>query len=145
MTRVEKAITQVPGVDAVTVNLATESAAVHGRAAAAQVVEAVRKAGYQVAAGTADLKIDGMTCASCVSRVEQALRKLPFVLDASVNLATGIARVEHVGGADALRPLLEGQRAPVLAVDLLPGVVDGRLGVEDQPVEVEDQEPLHVR
>jgi len=33
----------------------------------------------------------------------------------------------------------------VLAVDLLPGVVDGRLGVEDQPIEVEDQQPLHAR
>ncbi|RZJ08870.1 MAG: copper-translocating P-type ATPase [Acidovorax sp.] len=40
-----------------------------------------------------DLGIGGMTCASCVSRVERALRKVPGVLDATVNLATESARV----------------------------------------------------
>ena len=35
-----------------------------------------------------------MTCASCVGRVERALKKLPFVLDASVNLATDTANVQ---------------------------------------------------
>ncbi|WP_304505168.1 cation-translocating P-type ATPase [Acidovorax sp. sic0104] len=40
-----------------------------------------------------DLGIGGMTCASCVSRVERALRKVPGVSDATVNLATESARV----------------------------------------------------
>lgn len=40
-----------------------------------------------------DLGIGGMTCASCVSRVERALRKVPGVQDATVNLATESARV----------------------------------------------------
>ena len=44
---------------------------------------------------TLDLGIDGMTCASCVSRVERALRKVPGVHDASVNLATESARVAY--------------------------------------------------
>jgi len=42
---------------------------------------------------TLDLGIGGMTCASCVMRVEKALKKVPGVLDASVNLATESARV----------------------------------------------------
>jgi len=42
---------------------------------------------------TLDLGIDGMTCASCVSRVEKALKKVPGVSDAAVNLATESARV----------------------------------------------------
>ncbi len=37
--------------------------------------------------------IGGMTCASCVMRVERALKKVPGVVDASVNLATESARV----------------------------------------------------
>ena len=39
------------------------------------------------------LRIDGMTCASCVARVEKALRAVPGVEDASVNLATEKASV----------------------------------------------------
>ncbi len=40
-----------------------------------------------------DIGIGGMTCASCVMRVEKALKKVPGVRDASVNLATESARV----------------------------------------------------
>src|SRR6478736_9371671 len=40
-----------------------------------------------------DLLVGGMTCASCVSRVERALMRVPGVQEASVNLATESARV----------------------------------------------------
>lgn len=43
--------------------------------------------------GSLDILVEGMTCASCVVRVEKALRKVPGVLDASVNLATETARI----------------------------------------------------
>src|SRR5512141_1275014 len=49
--------------------------------------------GLQAAPGVVDLKVEGMTCASCVARVEKALRKVPGVVDASVNLATETATV----------------------------------------------------
>jgi len=54
---------------------------------------------------TLDLGVGGMTCASCVSRVEKALKKVPGVQDAAVNLATESARVSWQGGED-LAPLL---------------------------------------
>ncbi|MDB5881768.1 MAG: copper-translocating P-type ATPase [Ramlibacter sp.] len=44
------------------------------------------------------LGIEGMTCASCVGRVEKALKKVPGVASAQVNLATETAEVGWAGG-----------------------------------------------
>ena len=94
--RVERAVARVPGVSAVSANLATEQARIQfdgqpGTAAA--VAEAVTKAGYGVASQEITLEIGGMICASCVGRVERALRAVPGVTGAEVNLATERARV----------------------------------------------------
>ena len=99
--RVEKALQRTPGVRSASVNLATESAAVEletGTTVAAAVA-VVEKAGYHVPQHTLNLRIDGMTCASCSSRVERALLRVPGVASASVNLATGVAQVDGPGGA----------------------------------------------
>ena len=50
----------------------------------------------------AQLSVEGMTCASCVARVERALGKLDGVVEANVNLATERATVRGVAGVDAL-------------------------------------------
>jgi Cu+-exporting ATPase len=114
--RVEKALRAAPGVGEASVNLATETAqllptaAAAGSAApglqaalgglpAALAVQAVEKAGYEVPRQTARLRIVGMTCASCVGRVEKALARVPGVLAASVNLATETAEVTWAGRA----------------------------------------------
>jgi len=47
---------------------------------------------------TIDISVGGMTCASCVGRVEKALNKVPGVVNASVNLATESARIQVQGG-----------------------------------------------
>ncbi|MFX8797521.1 heavy metal-associated domain-containing protein, partial [Acinetobacter baumannii] len=47
------------------------------------------------------LDIQGMTCASCVSRVEKALSKTPGVQSANVNFATHQAMVKHGHEVDA--------------------------------------------
>lgn len=94
--RVEKALKQLGGVTDVSVNLATEEASVKttSELPASVLAEAVRKAGYEVVTQFVELQVDGMTCASCVGRVEKALLKVPGVLNASVNLATEKATVE---------------------------------------------------
>ncbi len=53
------------------------------------------------------LNIDGMTCASCVARVERVLRKVPGVVEANVNLATAQA---SVGGQPDPQALTEAVR-----------------------------------
>jgi Cu+-exporting ATPase len=103
---VEKALAAVPGVSSVAVNLATEAATVHGTALdAARLRRAVDEAGYEVPTDTLQLAIEGMTCASCVARVEKALAAVPGVLRASVNLASESARVEVVRGVVNARAL----------------------------------------
>jgi P-type Cu+ transporter len=101
--RVEKALAAVPGVTEASVNLATEVARVTSSTPIplATLQAAVEKAGYTVAQREIDLDIAGMTCASCVGRVEKALLKVPGVLAASVNLATESARIKVTGGLEA--------------------------------------------
>ena len=97
--RVEKALRKIPGVRDASVNLATETATVDAPEVAPDtLLQAVTQAGYGVATAQATLAIEGMTCASCVGRVEKALRKVPGVLETSVNLATESARVRMLAG-----------------------------------------------
>jgi heavy metal translocating P-type ATPase len=100
--RVETAIAAVPGVEAASVNLATEAAEVRfaAPADAAAIRAAVAKAGYGVPSEEVDLAIEGATCASCVRRIETALARVPGVEAASVNLAAESARVQVLRGTD---------------------------------------------
>lgn len=98
--RVEKAITAVPGVSAAAVNLATGKARVTlAGADTGAIADAIRSAGYEPGATTIALAISGMTCASCVGRVEKALRAVPGALSAEVNLATERATIRVADGA----------------------------------------------
>lgn len=98
--RVEKALKTVPGVVDASVNLATESATVRSEQplSTASLNEAVKKAGYELAQEEIVLAIIGMTCVSCVARVEKALNKTPGVISSSVNLATERATVKVIAG-----------------------------------------------
>jgi len=113
--RVEKSLTKVAGVQEASVNLATEKAKVvydPSMVTLDQLAGAVTKAGYGVSElpseqpaatttvigtvptdGELMFGVEGMTCASCVRRVEKALAKVDGVQEASVNLATEQARV----------------------------------------------------
>jgi Cu+-exporting ATPase len=104
---VEKALAAVPGVQKVAVNLATESATIEAAAPDARALRAaVDDAGYEVPTEQLRLAIDGMSCASCVARVERALVAVPGVVGASVNLASEVATLEVVAGSVAPRALL---------------------------------------
>ena len=102
--RVERALRGVEGVSTVAVNIATERAQVSfgtGRADAALIANTIRDVGYEPVEDTLELKIAGMTCASCVARVERALKAVPGVIEANVNLATERATVRAVGTPEA--------------------------------------------
>ncbi len=98
--RVRRALLKVPGTVAAEVNPASGRADVTGTATVADLTAAVAQAGYRVPEATFDLSIGGMTCASCVGRVQRALAAVPGVLDATVNLATERAHVRAVAGTE---------------------------------------------
>ncbi len=94
--RIENALNILPGVIGATVNLATERADVTTTPEAHRndLVKAIENSGYVVpAASNVELSIEGMTCASCVGRVEKALNTVPGVESVIVNLATEKATV----------------------------------------------------
>ncbi|MFN0163572.1 MAG: heavy metal translocating P-type ATPase, partial [Burkholderiales bacterium] len=99
--RVETSLARVAGVVDVSVNLATEAATVTAADAvgARELEDAVARAGYTVPQDSVVLDIQGMTCASCVGRVEKALKRVPGVAGAEVNLATERATVQTYKGA----------------------------------------------
>ena len=97
--RVEKALLALPGVNSATVNLATQQATVRfaDKPDADLAAEAVKKAGYTAhipqPPAQVVLEVDGMTCASCVGRVEKTLQSSAGVAAASVNLVTKRASI----------------------------------------------------
>ncbi len=93
--RVERAAGAAPGVTAATASLASERVTVSTGPGftLAGLAAALQRAGYPVARRDVTLAVDGMTCASCVRRVERALLAVPGVLQAQVNLATEQAAI----------------------------------------------------
>ena len=71
----------------------------------------------QPLSNTSRLAIEGMTCASCSSRVEKALLRVPGVLSASVNLATEAATVQTAAGVELAHLLAAIERAGYHATD----------------------------
>lgn len=99
--RLEGVLAKTTGVKAANVNLAMERANIEladRETGAAELVEIVRKAGFEVPLHSVGLDVTGMTCANCAGRVEKALRALPGVIDARVSAATDRADVNWLGG-----------------------------------------------
>ena len=98
--RVEQALLGTPGVTAASVNLASEKAevtlAADGQTQA--LLQTVKDCGYETRTEQYQLSVIGMSCASCVGKVEKALLGLPGVLSAQVNLAAETATVEVLSG-----------------------------------------------
>lgn len=98
---VEKSLKNLAGVKDVKVNLAAGKATIEfdpGQAGIPDLVNVIKDIGYEVATEEFSFKVTGMSCAACVNKVEKAIRSLPGVKNAVVNLATESARVEYVPG-----------------------------------------------
>ncbi|KAG2488440.1 hypothetical protein HYH03_012947 [Edaphochlamys debaryana] len=117
----ESSLRRVPGVSRVSVALMTETAQVEYDpflVSLPDLVDAIEDTGFDAALadeaqepGAARLVVRGMTCAACSSAVEAALREVPGVSEASVNLLAGQALVKYdprvVGGPRELIEAVE--------------------------------------
>lgn len=122
---IERALKAVPGIETVSVNLATERANIitDSTVPRMRLIEAIEKAGYSVpaqmpaATGPVELSVEGMTCASCVGRVERALKAVSGVTNAVVNLATERATIHGTAStADLIAAIADaGYEAKLIA------------------------------
>ena len=128
--RVERTLSGKEGVAEASVNFATEKASVTYEPAATspdKLIGAIRDAGYGADVREVTFEVKGMTCASCVGRVERVLKNVPGVLEASVNLANERATVEYLAGEVEPRELekaVEGAGYGVIREDERSSVAD---------------------
>jgi P-type Cu+ transporter len=105
---IEKGLSQVEGVVDANVNFATEKATVTfdpHHVALGDLAKTVKDLGYEAAVERITVPIQGMSCASCVEKVQTALKNVPGVVKASVNFATEKATVEYILGQVTVRDL----------------------------------------
>ncbi|MDH5681070.1 MAG: heavy metal translocating P-type ATPase [Spirochaetota bacterium] len=111
---IESALEQVPGLGEARVNLATETAQISykpGETDLLSIQRAIEGSGdYHILTERRDFEISGMTCASCVTTIEKALKSTPGVLSAEVNFATERATVEYLPGLLSKSSIIQGIR-----------------------------------
>ncbi|WP_100399126.1 heavy metal translocating P-type ATPase [Bacillus sp. FJAT-44742] len=115
--RIEKEISKLKGVHSVSVNLALNQAQVKGdekEVSAPQIVEAIDKAGYSARQIEEEqtrrkltFSIEGMSCASCVNRIEKAVLKVEGMHEVNVNLASNQAQVTGEKGVLSVESVIE--------------------------------------
>ncbi|MCV6598135.1 MAG: heavy metal translocating P-type ATPase [Mangrovicoccus sp.] len=135
--RVERALAALPEVASAHVNLATERADITlaKDLPVGALIQTIEDTGFDVPQQNYELAVEGMTCASCVGRVERALQAVPGVRAAHVNLATERAQITGVSDIDAL----------IAAVDLA-GFDAGTVSAgSEAPVSIEEKRDLEAQ
>ncbi len=101
---IAKGLSRTPGVEQADVNFASQKASLEydpAKVNLAKIKDTVSQLGYGVATKKSVFPVVGMTCASCVARVEEALSTVPGVVSANVNLASEKATVDYLEGTSA--------------------------------------------
>ena len=129
-TAVEKALLAVPGVERASVSLALHQAEVvitPNTASETELLDAVTACGFEAKSliradsNVVNLRVSGMSCAACSSAVEAALRRLPGVADAGVNLLAGTAEVRFDPGTTGPRHILEAIESSGFDAEIISG------------------------
>jgi Cu+-exporting ATPase len=134
VSRVQRGLSEVPGVLDAAVNLATHKATVElerGAVPPGALVDAIRRAGYDVGVESVAIAVEGLRYAPDVAPLEAALLGVPGVLEAVANRAADAVRVTFVPG---LVPVARLERAVAEA-----GFVVAAPTAEADPLERERQ------
>ena len=124
---VEKALAGTDGVAQANVNYASEKASLEydpAQVSASELRNIIEDSGYGIAARKSIFPVSGMTCASCVARVEEALKSVPGVVGVNVILASEKATVEYLESTTV--------------ADLRHAVEDAGYGLGDEAQTLED-------
>jgi Cu+-exporting ATPase len=100
--RIEKGLSKMSGIVDAKVNFGTERATISFDPSRVQIgdfVSTIKDLGYEAGMEKVTLPVHGMSCASCVKKVENAINGLEGVVRASVNFATERATVQYIPGA----------------------------------------------
>ncbi|MDD5288216.1 MAG: heavy metal translocating P-type ATPase [Dehalococcoidales bacterium] len=101
---IEKGLAETPGVGKASVNFASEKAAIEydpDKISLSKIKDTISELGYNVATKKSIYPVGGMTCATCVTHVEEALNGVPGVVSVNVNLASEKATVEYLEGTES--------------------------------------------
>ncbi len=96
---IEKSLSKLPGIYQAAVNFASEKAIVEyapSEINASTIITAITELGFMPVTSKTTFIVKGMSCASCVGRVEKAILDIPGVISANVNLANGQATVSYL-------------------------------------------------
>lgn len=102
----EAGVGQLTGVEKSSLNFAASSLTLDydaGRVSPSEILKRIRELGYDVGGETLTLEIQGLDCADCAAKLEQAAASLPGILNAEVNFAAAQMRLTHLPGQDTLR------------------------------------------
>ena len=98
---IEKGLAETPGVEHVNVNFDSEKASIAydpNKVSLSKIKDTISELGYKVATRKSIYPVGGMTCATCVAHVEEALKEVPGVVSVGVNLGSEKATVEYLEG-----------------------------------------------
>src|SRR3990170_3013093 len=96
---IETNLKKEDGVLSTSVNLATEKGTITydpSRTTVEQILESIKDSGYHPVVEKVSLPIQGMSCASCVEKIERSVKLLPGIIKFNVNLATETAYAEFI-------------------------------------------------
>lgn len=106
--KIEKGLSAMNGITSASVNFATGKVRIDYDPTSVRIkdfVQTIKELGYSAGVESVVLPIEGMSCASCVEKIERTLIALSGVIDASVNLATEKATVSYIPGAVTVREM----------------------------------------